>query len=516
MLYALRAAEMRAAEARAADSGLTIAALMERAGSAVAVEAAAGAPAGRIVVVAGKGNNGGDGWVAARELHSAGRDVLVLSLVSPGDLASPAREAAAGALAAGVPHSACEGNDLAPALEGVALVVDAVFGFGFHGPAREPYLSAIRAINASEAAVLAVDMPSGVDSDTGAVAGDAVVADVTLTFSAPKVGLVLYPGAEYAGEVRVADIGVPLESIEDAGRVELLDPEDFLDLFPPTPPDAHKGSRGRLLVVAGSRGMTGAAAMAAEAAQRLGAGFVTLACPDSLVETLAAKLTTIVIRPLPESAPGVLARSAADEVLALAEHADAVVIGPGLSAADGPRGVSRAVVERCALPLVIDADALGAFAQDAAGLTSRRAPTVLTPHPGELSRLLGVSAEEIQRDRLAFGARLATDDVTCVLKGARTVVTGEGRQAIETAGNQGMATAGSGDVLSGMIGALLAKRLSAFEAAALGVHLHARAGDLAALRRTPECVIATDILGCIPAAVRELLEGSAAAGLEAR
>jgi NAD(P)H-hydrate epimerase len=303
----------------------------------------------------------------------------------------------------------------------------------------------------------------------------------------------------------VADIGVPREAVDEVGRVELLDEEDYFDLFPATPPDAHKNSRGRLLVVAGSRGMTGAAAMASSAALRLGAGYVTLACADSLVETLAAKLTEVVIRPLAESAPGVLAADAAREVLHLCASADALLIGPGLTTADGPRELVRAVLGDTALPAVVDADALNTFAGEGMLLASRAVPTILTPHPGELSRLLGISAEEINADRLTFGSRLASASVACVLKGARTVVTGGGRQSIETAGNAGMATAGSGDVLGGMLGALLAKGLPPYEAAALGVHLHARAGDLAALALTPECVNATDILAHIPDAVGELL-----------
>ncbi len=511
MLYALTAEEMRTVEERAvATGGLTLAALMERAGAAVAADAAAGAPAGRIAVVTGKGNNGGDGWVAARELQSAGRDVGVLALADPGELASPAREAAAAAIAAGVAWTKPDSDAaLVRELAGAVLVIDAMFGFGFRGPAREPYARAITAVNDADAAVVSVDVPSGVEADTGAVAENAVRADVTLTFSAPKVGLVLYPGAGFAGEVRVADIGVPLEFVAEAGRIELLDVEDYRDLFPFTPPDAHKGSKGRVLVVAGSRGMTGAAALAAEAALRAGAGYVLLACPDSLVETLAAKLTPVVIRPLSESVPGVLAAEAADEVLRLAEGYDAVVLGPGLTTGPGAATACTRLVAEIGLPMVIDADALNALALgDAAGaLAARRAPAVITPHPGELARLLRIGAGEVQADRITSAGELASDRVTCVLKGARTVVAGEGRVLVNMSGNAGMATAGSGDVLAGMLGTLLAKGMAPFEAAALGVYLHGRAGDRAAIDLTEESVIATDILGRIPGAVAELLGG---------
>jgi NAD(P)H-hydrate epimerase len=510
MLYALNVDEMRTAEERAvAEGGPTPATLMERAGAAVATDAAAGVPAGRIAVVCGKGNNGGDGWVAAREMLIAGRDAFVLTLVDPAELGSPAKEAAQAAIAAGVPWNRPDSDaELVRGLTEAVLVVDAIFGFGFRGPVREPYARAIAAINDAHAAVLSVDVPSGVEADTGTVTGDAVRADVTLTFSAPKVGLVQYPGAAFSGEVRVADIGVPREIIDEVGGVELLDQDDYLDLFPFTPADAHKGSRGRVLVVAGSRGMTGAAALAAEAALKAGAGYVLLACPDSLVETLACKLTSVVIRPLPESERGVLAARSAEEVLRLAEGYDAVVLGPGLTTAEGPAAVSRRLVAELVAPLVVDADALNALA--AAGgaqevLAARRSPTVVTPHPGELARLLGVDTGEIQSDRLAYAARLASAAVTCVLKGAGTVVAGEGRRLINMSGNAGMATAGSGDVLAGVLGALLAKGMTPFEAAALGAYLHGRAGDHAARALTEECVTATDILGAIPDAVGELL-----------
>jgi NAD(P)H-hydrate epimerase len=393
------------------------------------------------------------------------------------------------------------------ALDEAALVVDATFGFGFTGTVREPYARAIEALNDCDAAVLSVDVPSGIDSDTGAVGGTAVRADVTLTFSAPKLGLVHYPGAEYAGEVRAADIGLPRHLVDEVGELELLDAEDLLELFPFPRPDDHKGSRGRVLVVAGSPGMTGAATLASSAALRMGAGYVKLACPASLLPTLAAKLTPVVLSPLPESEPGVLAAEAAAEVLRLAEGYDAVVLGPGITAAPGPADAAERLARELRLPLVADADALNALAaRGLAGLLSQRgAPTILTPHPGEAARLLGESTGEVQADRVAAAQRLAGDAATCVLKGARSVIAGEGRCAVNASGNAGMATAGTGDVLAGVLGTLLAQGLTPFEAAALGTYLHGRAGDHAASALTETCVTAEDVLAALPEAVAELL-----------
>jgi ADP-dependent NAD(P)H-hydrate dehydratase / NAD(P)H-hydrate epimerase len=509
MLYALTAAQMRAVEERTvAETGLDLAELMERAGSAVAADAAAGAPAGRIVVVAGKGNNGGDGWVAARELQASGRDVLVVTLADPGSLAEPASRAASSAIEVGVSWmQPSSDEELVNALDGAALIVDALFGFGFRGPAREPYARAITAVNDADAAVLAVDVPSGVEADTGRVTDAAVRADMTVTFTAPKIGLVSFPGAGYAGEVRVADIGVPARFVDEAGDVELWDSADQLDVFPFAEPDANKGSRGRLLVVAGSRGMTGSVALAASAALRTGAGYVTLACADSLIETLACKLTPVVLRPLPERSPGELAEEAADAVLELTVGYDAVVLGPGLTTREAPSAVARRLVRELTVPLLVDADALNALAAagEAGALMARTAPTVLTPHPGEMARLLGTGVADVQADRLAAAARLSSERTVCVLKGASTVVSGQGRRLVVTSGNAGMATLGTGDVLSGMIGALLAQGLSPFDAGALGAHLHGAAGDAAAAELTETCVTAEDVLGHIPSAVGALL-----------
>ncbi len=510
MIFALTSRQAAEVEERAVASGeLTIASLMDRAGAALGREAAAIAPSGRIVVVVGKGNNGGDGWVAARELHDAGREVEVLSLVAPDELAGVAEGAARHAIEASVPWRHMTSiPELTRELADAALVIDAVFGFGFRGPARDPFASVLAVLDETNAPVLAADVPSGVDADTGAVDGDAVHASVTLTFTAPKTGLLQYPGAAYAGELHVADIGVPREGVEAVATVEVPDRGDYLGLFPFARPDDHKGSRGRVLVVGGSTGMTGACVLAASAALRMGAGYVRLAVPASLLDVVACKLTCVVFTPLPETHDCTLAAAGADTVLELAAGYDAVVLGPGLSTHEETAGAARRLVRELDLPLVVDADALNAIAGDAApALGERRAATLLTPHPGELGRLLGMRTSEVQADRLSAGACLAHGPVACMLKGARTIVSGEGRQIVNLSGNAGMATAGSGDVLAGLAGALMAQGLSALEAGVLGAYLHGRAGDAAATKLTETCVTAQDVLGYLPRAVRELLGG---------
>jgi hydroxyethylthiazole kinase-like uncharacterized protein yjeF len=510
MLYALTSEQARAAEDRAVASGaVTLASLMERAGGVVAGEALRMVAGGTIVVVAGRGNNGGDGWVAARDLAAAGRAVELLSVAHPDTLGEPAASAARGAIAAGVAwRPLASVSDLGRILAESSLVIDAVFGVGFHAPAEAQYASLLAEIAAIDTPVLSIDMPSGVNADTGAADASAVRAAVTVTFSAPKAGLLLYPGADHAGEVYVADIGIAEDHVRAVAKAGALPRDEFAKLLPLPDPRDHKNSRGRVLVVAGSPGMTGAAALAASGALRMGAGFVRLGVPASLVGVMSVKLTPVVVHALSETANGTLASAAVDQVLKLAETCDAVVLGPGLTTASQTAKAARRLVRESPVPMVVDADALNALAGSVERvLAARTAPTVLTPHPGELGSLLGITSSEVQSDRLASGARLATDRVAVVLKGARTIVSGEGRQYITMTGNAGMATAGTGDVLAGMIGALLAQGLSPLQAGSLAAYVHGRAGDFAAFELTETCITAEDVLAHLPDAVRELVGG---------
>lgn len=504
MRYALSSARMSRAEERTVTSaGAAFASLMERAGGEIAHHALSLDSAGIVVVLVGRGNNGGDGCVAARRLHGAGRQV---TLVAPAGtpVSSPAADAAEAAIGAGVPwRDGVEG--LPELLQDASLVVDALLGFGASGAVREPLVSAIRAMNAASCPVLSVDIPSGVDSDTGVVLGDAVRADCTITFSAAKPGLLLQPGASLAGEVRVSDIGVPRSLLGDVGDLEVWDEADYSARVRLPEPDSHKNSRGRVLVVAGSGAYPGAAALVAMGAQRAGAGFVTLAAPEAAAAVANAILPSVVVVPLPENPSHTLASKAADAVMDLAAEHDSVVIGPGLTLAHGAVLVSRTIVTHVGRPLVVDADALNALV-DATGLLGGRTDrTVITPHPGELARLLGLGTKEIQGDRLSYGAKLARGNVTCVLKGAATVISGAGRQVIDTVGTPALAHAGTGDVLAGVIGTLLAQGADGLDAAALGAYLHGSAGRLAAEAGSELSVIAEDVAAFLPAALRQLV-----------
>lgn len=506
MKLAVSVGQVRAMEAAAVEAGTSLAALMDRAGTAVAHEASSLAPEGRIAIVAGPGNNGGDGWVAARALRESGREVLVVSLADPASLPSPAREAAAGAAEMGVPWELPDPVDrLDRQLEGAALVVDAVLGIGARGAPRHPLSAVLDALDDVTAPVLAVDVPSGVDAETGAVPGAAVHADVTVTFGAPKAGMLLHPAAGFAGEIVVADIGLP-EPESERGGIEIWEGPDLAFMLPLPEDGANKYSRGRVLVGGGAPGMTGAVCLAARGALRTGAGYVAVAVPDPSLAVVEIKLTSPVKHGLPADAGGALADTAVDELERLCRRADVVVLGPGLGRSDGTTSAVRRLLERLTLPVVLDADGLWALSDDLEPVRRRTAPTVLTPHVGEAARMLGATASDIEDDRPAAVRELAGEGVVCLLKGPRTLVSDGQRTAVTMTGGPALATLGTGDVLSGMIGALLAQRLPAFDAAVLAAHLHGAAGDAAADALTPVCCTAEDVLTYLPRAVRRLLD----------
>ncbi|MDP2181247.1 MAG: NAD(P)H-hydrate dehydratase [Actinomycetota bacterium] len=507
MIYALTESAARRAEERAvAEVGLILEDLMRRAGAAVAREIETRVPYGAIAILAGMGNNGGDGWVAARELAARNRPTRVFTRMAPEALEGLPAIMAAEATAGGVAVSVVGDEEMeADALVGYAVIVDAMFGIGLTGSPRQPYASWIDATNASGASVIAVDIPSGVEADSGRADAHCVQADITVTFSSPKVGLLVHPGAEHAGDVRVADIGIPWELLGEAGDLELWGMDDYRSLMPCPQTDTHKNELGRVLIVAGSGAFPGAAALAAMGAQRMGAGYVTLAVPESVAHIMQTKLSSAVVVGLPENPSRTLASRVTEEVLDMAKEYDAVVLGPGLTVAHGAVLVARNLVNELQLPLVVDADGLNALVYATDALTARSSPTVITPHPGEAARLLGMTPAQVQWDRLGAGARLTGSRCACVLKGARTIVSGAGRQIVTMAGGPALATAGTGDVLAGMIGALLAQGLEPLEAGALGAYLHGRAGDHAANILGAPCVIAEDVPAYLPLAVKELV-----------
>jgi len=385
------------------------------------------------------------------------------------------------------------------------VVVDAVLGTGSRLPLAGEVAGCCDSIDRSGVPVVAVDLPTGVDSDSGQVDDHAVVAECTVTFIAPKLGLVTHPAAGLVGDLLVADLGVPLEFTDVAATPEIWTDSDYSELVPLPRPDVHKNARGRVLVIAGSGRFPGAAVLAARGAMRCGAGYVTLAVPEPVVPIAQAHLLAAPVVGLPASRSRSFASSAGRAALELASEYDVVVLGPGFTLADGAVATARELVARLQVPLVIDADALNALVDAHELIEQRNAETVLTPHPGELARLLGVSASQVQADRVSSSARLAGPHCAVVLKGAGTVVSQGDRTVIITAGSPALATAGTGDVLSGMIGALMAQGLDPLEAGALGAHLHGRAGEAAAEALTPVCVTAEDVPDYLPAAVRDLL-----------
>jgi hydroxyethylthiazole kinase-like uncharacterized protein yjeF len=482
--------QLRATDAWAIEErGIPGVDLMERAGEGLFETVWKHAPSGEVVVVCGGGNNGGDGYVVARLLRQAGRSVSVLHTSDPARLTGDAavmRDRLPGEL----PMPFAPG-----ALDGAVVIVDAMLGTGFSGSPRDHVASAIAAINRTDAFVVAADVPSGVDAATGAVAGDAVQATMTATFHAAMPGLWIAPGKGHAGEVVVLDIGIP-----EGGPAEPwigLIGAGILAAYPRRGAESTKFASGHVLVAGGARGLTGAPCLASMAAMRAGAGYVTACVPDSLNDIFEIKLTEVMSAPLPDDG-GSHTEAGADEVLERARaRGGAIVLGPGLGRSDGAIAFARRVAREADAVVVLDADGLNAFAGDLAALASRSAPTILTPHGGELGRLLDVDSDAIAAHRLDHAREAARRaGAIVVLKGDDTLVAEpDGRVAISRGGSPALATAGTGDVLSGVLGAFLARGMEPFEAACAAVFAHAEAGRRAASALGgPDGVIASDVV----------------------
>ncbi|HET7295393.1 MAG TPA: NAD(P)H-hydrate dehydratase [Vicinamibacteria bacterium] len=512
----LTAEEMRAADRRTIEEvGVPGAVLMENAGAAVAQVVETRFPsARRIHVLCGKGNNGGDGFVTARRLLARRPQVLLVGAATDvrGDAAVHLRAYLGSGGRLGEIRSTADWTKARPGVLASDLVVDALLGTGLSEAPRGLVARVIRDLAPRAGPVVSIDLPSGVASDGGRLPGAALSADLTVTFAALKCGHVLPPACERCGEVVVADIGIP-ERLVEAARLHLIEAKDAGAAWGRRQRGAHKGSFGHVLAVAGSLGKTGAAVLAGTAALRGGAGLVTVATPVPALARVAAGRAELMTEPLAAGAAGTIARRATSRALALASAREAVVLGPGLGQAAGTRAFVRDFVARCSRPLIVDADglnALSALRGDAGfhALRSRRAPTVLTPHPGEAARLLGTTARDVQADRLAAARRLAADaGSVVVLKGFRTIVAEPGgRAAVNPTGNPGLATAGSGDVLSGVVGALLARGREPFTAALAAVYVHGLAADRVAARRGDEGMLAGDVAEALPEALRALRE----------
>lgn len=504
------AGQMGEFDRRAAEEfGVPSIVLMENAGRHVfeaARDILGGLPGKRVAIVAGSGNNGGDGSVAARHLRDAGARVSVLLLADPKDVKGDAKTNLDILLKTDTSiRQVNSAEDVSTTLVHSDLIIDAIFGTGLRGEVTGPAAEVIQAINLSKKPVIAVDIPSGLDADTGRIWGVCVRADCTVTFALPKIGLLSYPGAAHVGRLVVGDIGIPHRLYEEI-NVELLDDAMVAGKLPDRPPDAHKGTFGTAAVIAGSVGLTGAAAMAGEAALRIGAGLSIVGIPSSLQDVMAAKLTEVMTCGLPETDGRSVSIKALDEALALAERSTAVVLGCGLGTHADTCEFVRSFVGSARKPMIIDADGLNALAQDLRVLEGDHGELVLTPHPGEMSRLLGTSASEVQSNRMDAARQAASRfHSVIVLKGAHTLVADPSAAVfINPTGNAGLATGGTGDVLAGAIGGLLAQGLSALDAAICGAYIQGKAGGIASATIGTPGMIAGDVLRALPAALREL------------
>lgn len=516
----LTAAQMRDADRRTIEEiGLPGAVLMENAGAAAArVLRSRYLCSRRPLVLCGKGNNGGDGFVIARHLLDLAPSVFLFG--SRQDVRGEARlhmgalERSGGVLVEVLDEASWARVRAAAATADVA--VDALLGTGLHqapaGAVAEA-IALLRSVRAERGVpVVAVDIPSGVPSDGGELGWDAVQADVTVTFAAPKYGHVLPPACDHVGTLIVADIGIPSAVLaQTSPSLWLAEEGDVRKAYPPRPAGAHKGSFGHVLVAAGAVGKTGAAILSAGGALVSGAGLVTVAIAAPALPLVAAGRPELMTEPLPVTPAGALDREAAARAAALAGSRDALVIGPGLGQDPPAREFVRDVLRAYVGPVVVDADGLNALAASdraarATDALRRDAPVVVTPHPGEMARLVGVPTAEVQRRRLETARAFAIETgAVVVLKGHRTVVARpDGAACVNPTGNPGMATGGTGDVLSGVIGALLARGLDGWTAAVAGVYLHGAAGDDAAERRGEESLVAGDLLDSVPTVLRRL------------
>ncbi len=501
----LNAAQMREADRFTIEEiGIPSLVLMENAGRQVvaAIEAAYESRLnGRVAVLCGRGNNGGDGFVVARTLLQRGVDTAVFVIGALAEVRGDARTNLDILGRVGV--TVVEINDEQSwelhfsEISQCTLLVDAIFGTGLKSALGGMMETIVADVNASSIPIVSIDLPSGLSADTSHVIGDCIDASMTVTLAAPKLPLVLPPGEAHAGDVVIADIGIPHEVIDgvEGRHIDLLTPEQLRDVVEPRATDSHKGDFGRVTIVAGSRGKTGAAHLAAMGALRSGAGLVTVATPASVLPIVASMAPEMMTEPLPEAADGSVAGGAIDRLLDL-RH-DVIACGPGLGRGADVAAFVRALLDRATVPLVLDADAITVLADDPARLVGREErDVIITPHPGEMARLIGTSIEEVQANRIDVAADFATTRrVYVVLKGHRTIIaTPEGRVFINPTGNAGMATGGTGDVLTGMIAAWVGQLLDAEAACRLGVFLHGAAGDLAEAQQGQVGMVASDLI----------------------
>jgi NAD(P)H-hydrate epimerase len=477
--------------------------LMENAGrdiAATALRMLQSACARTVHIYCGAGNNGGDGYVIARHLANHGYDVTTYILAPREKIKGDALTNLLILEKMAMPVHYIE---RVPATDRPALVIDAMLGTGVSGPLQGLYAEIVEFINQLQVPALAVDIPTGVNADTGAVPGPAIHADVTCTMAYAKPGLLLPPGREHCGELEIMDISLPQQALA-AQPVDtwLLQEQDIAERLPKRARDSHKNRVGTVAVIAGSTGYCGAASLTATACLRSGAGLSYLAIPKSLNTIFAGKLTEVVLWPCEDSGRGYLGAGNLEELISRIEPQNALAIGPGLGQAEATGQLLFALLASLNKPVVLDADGLNLVSRNIDAVNTYQGPMVLTPHPGELARLIGKSTQQIAADRIAVARQTAIAlGKVLVLKGSPTVIAEPaGKVYINSSGNAGMATAGSGDVLTGAVAALLAQGLSALDAALVGVYIHGAAGDLAREQKGEMGMIARDILAMLPRA----------------
>ena len=507
--------QMREADRRTIeDIGIPSVVLMENAGrqAVAAMEAAfEDLATSKVGVICGRGNNGGDGFVVARTLVQRGVEPSIFLLGSVAEVRGDARTnleilGRIGLTAVEITN-AQEWELHFSEISECDLIVDAIVGTGFRGRLSGLLETVVADVNGLGVPVVSIDLPTGLSADSHTVEGEAIEASMTVTLAAPKIPLVFPPADSYAGDLVIADIGIPSPVIDEVEGpyLELLTRERMRELVPARAPDSHKGDFGRVLIVAGSVGRTGAAHLAAVGALRSGAGLVTVATPRSCLPIVASMTPEYMTEPLDETPAGTADFNAVERLLDM--KADVIAVGPGLGQSPGTTAFVQALVERAGVPLVLDADALNAFAGDPDRLVGRDGvDVVITPHPGEMARLLNMSIEAVQRDRLMYARDFAAAHrLHVVLKGYRTVIAGpDGRTFVNLTGNAGMATGGTGDVLTGMIAAWFAQLLDAEAACKLAVYLHGSAGDLAEADEGEVALTAGDVASRLGDAVLEL------------
>ncbi len=522
----LTAAEMRELDRRAiAEVGIPSLVLMENAGRSIYQVLRREFPdlSGEVVVLAGRGNNGGDGFVVARCLANAGTPVAVFLLGRRDQVGGDARVNLEILAHQGLEVvEVLEESHLPAALDRLAragLIVDALLGTGLNSPVTGLLASLIQQVNHLKRPVLAVDIPSGLSADTGEALGAAVQADITVTCGWPKIGQIVAPGRDYVGRLWQAGLGIPPDLAREA-KVSLAEARELRELLPPRPWDSHKGTFGHLLVLAGSEGKTGAAALACRGGLRAGAGLVTLGVAQSLNDIMEVKVTEAMTLPLPQAEGArALGRRALEPIEAFARGCAALALGPGLGTHPETRELVRTLVQRLDRPMVVDADGINALAGDQERQKEKgkrknyslgaAGPRILTPHPGELARLLGCSPKEVQSRRLALAVETAGHyGAVLVLKGAQTLVAApDGRLSLNPTGNPALASGGTGDVLTGLIGGFLAQGLSAWDAARLGVYLHGLSADCFAAQHGPRGLVAGDLLARFPEVLGQFARG---------